>query len=201
MTMRFRQILNHLEEWLIGFLLALTTGVIFVAVVHRYLSGVPIPYLQDWLLARDFGWAQEFALICAAWMAKIGAAYGVRTGIHVGVDIVTERATGKTRELLVTLGLGAGILFSALTAWFGALFVWENGLAYAFYDTLGWDTGPYFEGSVTPDLEWPSWAVYLIIPIGGMLMGWRFLEVLIRFWRTGDLPRHQVAHVAGLEES
>jgi hypothetical protein len=32
-------------------------------------------------------------------------------------------------------------------------------------------------------------------------MAWRFLEVLLRFWRSGELPRHQVAHVAGLEEA
>ena len=199
--MKVRSFLNHLEEWSIGFLLLLTTVVIFVAVVHRYLSGVSIPYLQDWLLARDFGWAQEFALICDAWMAKIGAAYGVRTGIHVGVDLVTERATGVTRQVLVTLGLSAGLLFCVLTAWFGTRFVWENGMAYAFYTAVGVDPGPYFEGPITPDLEWPTWAVYSVIPLGGALMAWRFLEVLLRFWRSGELPRHQVAHVAGLEEA
>lgn len=199
--MRLRLLLDHLEEGVIGLLLALTTGVIFLAVVHRYLSGFPIPLLQDWLVRLDFGWAQEFALICAVWMAKIGAAYGVRTGIHVGVDLVTERAQGTLRKALVTLGLVAGLLFSALTAWYGSRFVWENGMAYAFYTAVGLDPAPYFEGPITPDLEWPTWVVYSVIPLGGLLLGWRFLEVLIGFWREGRLPRHQVAHVAGLEEA
>ena len=41
----FNKALNHLEEILISFLMAAATLVIFVAVVHRYLAGVP--YIQD----------------------------------------------------------------------------------------------------------------------------------------------------------
>jgi len=32
----FNKILNHLEEWLIAALIAVATGVVFVAVLHRY---------------------------------------------------------------------------------------------------------------------------------------------------------------------
>ncbi len=35
--------LDHLEEWLIAFLMGAATLLIFVAVVHRYLAGLPIP--------------------------------------------------------------------------------------------------------------------------------------------------------------
>jgi len=43
-----------------------------------------IPGLQDWLLSLDMGWAQELTIIMFVWMAKFGAAYGVRTGITSG---------------------------------------------------------------------------------------------------------------------
>ncbi len=191
--------LDALEEYSIAFLMALTTLVIFLAVVHRYGSGLPVPYVQDWLLRLDLGWAQEFAIICAVWMAKIGAAYGVRTGIHVGVDLLTQKLHGTAQRVVVTISLLAGLVFCLIIAWFGARFVWENGLAYALLSALGRDTGAYFEGPVTPDLEWPTWAVYSIIPLGAALMGWRFFEVLNDFWRTGHLPRHEIAHVADLE--
>jgi hypothetical protein len=39
------------------------------------------------------------------WMAKFGAAYGVRTGIHVGVDVLINRMTGRTRAKFVIFGL------------------------------------------------------------------------------------------------
>ena len=42
--------LDHLEEWIITFLMGGATMIIFFAVLHRYLAGAPIPYLQDWML-------------------------------------------------------------------------------------------------------------------------------------------------------
>jgi len=52
---------------------------------------------------------------------------------------------------------------------------------------------------VSPDLELPKWIVYLCIPLGSYLMCFRFLQVAWNFWRTGDLPHHDVAHVEGIE--
>ena len=83
--------LDHLEEWLVTFLMGAATVIIFIAVLHRYASGLAIPGVQDWLLGIDLGWAQELCIIMFVWMAKFGAAYGVRTGIHVGVDVLINR--------------------------------------------------------------------------------------------------------------
>ena len=102
------KVLDHLEEWLISTLMGLATIIIFVAVIHRYLSGMPIPGLQDWLLTLNFSWAQEATIYLFVWMAKFGAAYGVRTGIHVGVDLFINRMTDKTRAKFVLFGLLAG---------------------------------------------------------------------------------------------
>ena len=89
--------LDNLEEWLITFLIGGATLLIFVAVIHRYAAGAPIPGVQDVLLKIDLSWAQELCIYMFVWMAKFGAAYGVRTGIHVGVDVVIipkDRAVG-----------------------------------------------------------------------------------------------------------
>jgi C4-dicarboxylate transporter DctQ subunit len=48
------KILDHLEEWLIASLMAAATIVVFIAVVHRYASGLPIPALQDMLIQLNF---------------------------------------------------------------------------------------------------------------------------------------------------
>src|SRR6185503_5258838 len=82
------RILDHLEEWLIAFLMGAATLLIFVAVLHRYAAGMAIPGVQDALLKIDLSWAQELCIYMFVWMAKFGAAYGVRTGIHVGVDVM-----------------------------------------------------------------------------------------------------------------
>ncbi len=63
--------LDHLEEWLITFLMGAATVIIFAAVMHRYASGWAIPGVQDWLLGLNFCWAQELCIIMFVWMARL----------------------------------------------------------------------------------------------------------------------------------
>ncbi len=195
--MRF---LDHLEEWFITFLMAAATTIIFVAVAHRYAAGVNVPGLQDWLISLNFSWAQELCIIMFVWMAKFGAAYGVRTGIHVGVDVLINRLEDRNRAKFIVFGLASGALFTGVVGALGAHFVWENGFHYFSFKALGLSPGDVPEGPITPDLEWPTWIVYSAIPLGSSLMCFRFLQVMVAFIRTGELPHHDHGHVDGLED-
>ena len=194
------KILDHIEEWLIATLMGAATLIIFLSVTHRYMAGVSIPVVQDWLIRLNFSWAQELCIILFVWMAKFGAAYGVRTGIHVGVDVLINRMDSNLRGKFVIFGLLAGATFTGIVATLGASFVWENGMHYAAFHLFGLDTGDLPEGPTTPDLEWPTWMVYSAVPLGSSLMCFRFLQVMVGFWRTGELPHHDHGHVDGMEE-
>ncbi|KAF7599429.1 MAG: TRAP transporter permease DctQ [Candidatus Dactylopiibacterium carminicum] len=193
------KILDRLEEWLIIFLIGAATTITFIAVVHRYLAGVEIPIVQDWLLGLHLGWAQELTIILFVWMAKFGAAYGVRTGIHVGVDVAINAMQPRMRGRFVLFGLLAGAFCTGVICMLGSRFVWGNGLHAAFNHWIG-STEFVPEGPVTPDLEWPTWAVYLAVPLGSALMCFRFLQVAWIFRQTGELPHHDHAAVAGMDE-
>ena len=197
----FMRFLNHLEEWIITFLMGAATLIIFFAVMHRYLSGIAIPGLQDWLLSLNFSWAQEATIYLFVWMAKFGAAYGVRTGIHVGVDVFINWLQPKNRARFVVIGLLAGALFTGMVAILGVNFVWDNGAHHVFYKLFGLNMEGLTEGPVTPDLEWPTWIIYCAIPLGSSLMCFRFLQVAWNFIRTGELPKHDHGHVDGLESA
>ena len=177
------RLLDKLEENLIAALMAAATLIIFVAVLHRYAAGLHIPVVQDFLLSLDFSWAQELCIYLFVWMAKFGAAYGVRTGIHVGVDVLVNRLDERWRRGCILFGLGAGALFTGTVATLGARLVW----------------GLYHTTQVAADLRVPMWLVYLAIPLGSALMCFRFLQVGVAFFRTGALPKHEVAHVEGLD--
>ena len=179
------RVLDRLEEWLIATLMGAATLLIFVAVVHRYASTVPIPGVQDWLLKINLSWAQELCIYMFIWMAKFGAAYGVRTGIHVGVDVLINRLPDKYRAKFIIFGLLAGALFTGVIGTLGAQFVWD--IAHT--------------EEVSADLELPMWIVYLAIPCGSYLMCFRFLQVAWTFVRTGTLPHHDASHVEGLDEA
>ncbi len=202
MAALLNRFLNHLEEWLIATLMAVATSIIFVAVVHRYgtsssidiakwavahgLSWLspPLRAVYHWLSARDLSWIQELCIYLFIWMAKFGAAYGVRTGIHVGVDVFVARMAPARAKKVILFGLSCGALFTGLIAAFGANFVY----------------GIYRAGTVSNDMEAPMWIVYMAIPLGSSLMCFRFLQVAWHFFRTGALPHHDIGHVDGVEE-
>ncbi len=144
------KILDRLEEWIIALLMGAATLIVFIAVLHRYMAGYAIPGLQDWLLSINMTWAQELTIIMFVWMAKFGAAYGVRTGIHVGVDVLINRMGGATRRKFIMFGLAAGALFTGIIGIMGATFVWDNGAHYGIFELLGRNVDELIEGPTTP---------------------------------------------------
>ena len=194
-------VLDHLEEWLIATLIAAATGLIFVAVLHRYGAGVSIDLskwtaahgvpilpqlakgIYSWLSSLDISWAQELCIYMFIWMAKFGAAYGVRTGVHVGVDVVLNNLSTPSRRRVVLFGLLCGAFFTFVVGSFGARCVGHM----------------YSTGQQSNDLEAPMWIVYLAIPLGSYLMCFRFLQVAWAFRRTGELPHTDESHVEGVE--
>ena len=185
------RILNRLQEVIIVSLIAMATVITFVAVVHRYgasnsanlarwagVHNLPfLKYTANWvytgLVAVHLSWANELSTYMFVWMAKFGAALGVRTGIHVGVDVFVKKLSPAARKPVIVFALLCGALFTGVIGTLGALYVYE----------LDPD-------QISPELEWPSWIIYLCIPLGSYLMCFRFLQVMWRFLRTGYVP-HQ----------
>ena len=102
---------------------------------------------------------------------------------------LTSNAPGATKLTLVNDGattgydLLAGASFTAIVGTLGANYVWAIG----------------HTDQTSPDMELPLWLVYLCIPCGSYLMCFRFLQVAWTFFRTGELPKHDVAHVEGID--
>ncbi len=185
------RILNRLEEVIIVSLIAMATTLTFVAVVHRYGTSnsanlarwaalhnlLLLKYAANWvyteLAAIHLSWANELSTYMFVWMAKFGAALGVRTGIHVGVDVFVKRLSPAARKPVIVFALLCGALFTGVIGTLGAVYVYE----------LDPD-------QTSPELEWPSWIIYLCIPLGSYLMCFRFLQVMWRYLRTGYVP-HQ----------
>ena len=182
------KVLDRLEEILIASLIAGATILIFVAVTHRYALDMSAKFhfnaLYDALFKINLSWAQELCIYMFVWMAKFGAAYGVRTGIHVGVDVVINHLPPRWRFISVMFGLLAGAFFTAVVGTLGVHFVYELSKT----------------DQTSPDMEMPMWVVYLAIPCGSYLMSFRFLQVAWGFFRTGELPHHDAAHVEGVTE-
>jgi TRAP-type C4-dicarboxylate transport system permease small subunit len=198
------RILDRLEEWIIVVLIAAATAITFVAVVHRYGASnaaslsrwagmhglVALDVAADWVYTQltsiNLSWAQELATYMFVWMAKFGAALGVRTGIHVGVDVFVKQLSPAARKPVIVFALLCGALFTGIIGTLGAVYVYE----------LDPD-------ETSPELEWPSWIIYLCIPLGSYLMCFRFLQAAWRYLLTGYVPHqghgldYEAPHQAG----
>ena len=67
------------------------TLVVFVQVVMRYVFLSP------------FAWVEEVARYLLVWISSLGAAYGVKKGMHISVLFLRNRFRGYTKSV-VTLG-------------------------------------------------------------------------------------------------
>ena len=199
MVLRF---LDRFEEILISTLMAVAVVLIFVAVLHRFSIGFAadlvgfgrshdLPWLQS--AARStfkainsikLTWAQEACIYLFVWMAKFGAAYGVRLGIHVGVDVLAERLEGTARRVITTIAMSGGIVFTGLITWIGTDFVWHV----------------YKNGQTSPDLEIKMWIVYLAVPLGSALMCFRFMQALYLYLKYDYIAHHDHGVVEGIED-
>jgi len=193
--------LDKLEENLISLLMIAAVLIIFIAVCQRYSIGM-LADLIAWGRKNEYGWlvdnargayralrsvnllwAQELCIYLFVWMAKFGAAYGVRIGIHVGVDVLANRVSSSKRKALTVIALLSGALFTAIVVWIGTRFVY----------------GVAQNGTVSADLEIKMWIVYLAVPLGSTLMCFRFLQTLVTFLQTGQLPHHSHGAVPELD--
>ena len=196
------RLLDRLEETLIGVLIAAATVLIFLSVTHRFAIGFAadlvgfarahdLPALTDFARSSfkfinglKMTWAQEACIYMFVWMAKFGAAYGVRTGIHVGVDVLAERLHGPARRAITTIAMSGGVLFTAIVTWIGTDFVYHV----------------YHGGQTSPDLEVKMWLIYLAVPFGSALMCFRFVQALHLYLTTGFIAHHDHGAVDGLDE-
>ena len=82
------------------------------------------------------------------------------------------------RKPVIVFALLCGALFTGVIGTLGAIYVHDP-------------------DQVSPELEWPSWIIYLCIPLGSYLMCFRFLQAAWRFARTGALAHQR--HGTGAE--
>lgn len=143
--------LDHLEEWIIGLMLAAMTGLTFLQVVMRYGFN------------SGFGWALELTTVFFAFMIFVGISYGVRVGSHIGVDALVKMLGHGPRRAVSILAVVLSLVYVG--------FVLTGSMTYVLKMK---DVGIEFE-----DMPIERWQVLAVMPLGFALTGWRFLQILI----------------------
>ncbi|NCP39100.1 MAG: TRAP transporter small permease [Rhodoferax sp.] len=145
------KILDHLEEWVIGLMLAAMTALTFLQVVMRYVFN------------SGFSWALELTTVFFAFMIFVGISYGVRVGSHIGVDALVKMMGHNARRNVSILAVLLSLLYVGLVITGASTYVLKMK-----------DVGIEFE-----DMPIERWQVLAVMPLGFLLTGWRFVQILI----------------------
>jgi TRAP-type C4-dicarboxylate transport system permease small subunit len=132
--------------------------VLMIVVIVDMLVGVFLRYVMTWVSATfdlpsiRFFWVEEVGEWSLAWLTFIGAALGVRQGVHFAVHIVIDRFSPGLRMAVV---VGQCLLIVA----FGALVA-----------VFGWQVAELNSQSFSPALVLNLRWLYLSSVTGGVLM-------------------------------
>ena len=99
--------------------------VLMLVAIADMLTGVFLRYVMTKasvlfdLPSVRFFWVEEVGELCLAWMSFIGAAIGIRKGIHFSVQMITDRLPARARLAVFTAHYLLIAAFGALVAVFG----------------------------------------------------------------------------------
>jgi len=142
------------ERRVVALLMFLLTGAILLNVVTRY-SGNPIY------------WVDEFAVYCMVWLTFFGASVMTRLRLDFAVTMLTARLSARTAAIVRAVATLMVILFGVSLA--AMCWVWLDPAGIA---AAGFNARDYAAASFnfvyterTQTLNWPSWVLYMILPV------------------------------------
>ena len=170
MINRIDRIIVRFEVTIITVGFAIATLLLFMNVVARY------------AFDTGFTWVLEAVQYLFAWVVLVGAAYGIRAGIHLGIDILTIRFPIPVQRWLGLIAVSVCLAFALPVLWLSIEYTWK---------VWQW-------GDLSLDLQIPQWIPYLAIPVGMGLMCWHLAGVALRIWRGEQLHVGRSEHDAAL---
>ena len=155
---QLNQVLGLAEWGFIGGALALTSVLLFVNVVMRYVFLSPL------------NWVEETSLYLMVWIVFVGGSIAIRTRGHMAIDLLPLALSPPNRRLLALVVAFASLVFFAVFFWYSL----EHTLRVRSINQL------------TPVMQVPMWLTYLAMPVGSLLMALRTIQSIVRILKTED---------------
>lgn len=125
------------------------------------LLSVCLEIVMRGLFNRPQQWVSEITEYALLYVTFLGAAWLQRENGHVAVDLLTNALSERWRRYLAIVSSVLGIAIGAVFAWFGTTATINALVRGAHKPTV---------------LEFPTWIVLAVIPVGGAVLGLRFLS-------------------------
>jgi TRAP-type C4-dicarboxylate transport system permease small subunit len=114
----------------------------------------------------------ESAVYSVVWLTFIGGSAMTRLRMDFAVSLLTDHLSEKTQRIAkVIAGIGV-VAFAVLLAWMCWLWLDPLGIAQSGFDPKAYAAKSFnfIYTERTQTLNWPTWVVYMIIPIFALTM-------------------------------
>lgn len=143
--------INRCIDWIenvaMTVLMLIATVVAIVQVIARY------------VFSNSLYWSEETILYSLIIMSFVTASMGVRYGVHISVEVIQAFLGPKLTRVFRFFSSILGVIFAATLIYYGwRLFANTNNM-----------------GQLSPAMQIPVAYIYLIIPISGVFMLFRYL--------------------------
>lgn len=140
--------LSKVENGLIAALFAFNLAILFVTVVMRYVFN------------NSPTWPEEASRYVMIWIIYLGVSQSIEKNSEIKIDVLTKLIPSRWVETFTSIfATCVGLIISGLIAVVGFQF-----------------TGILMETEqVAASFSIPMWAMYLIVPISGVLMGIKYI--------------------------
>ena len=128
---------------------------VLIVLMAAMVAAVSWQVISRYVFSSPSSWTEEVARFLMIWIGVLGASYAFRTGVHLGLDILPKKLTGRSAELLKQFTAFVVVLFSltVLVVGGGSLVL------------LTWELRQY-----SAVLGLPIAFVYSVIPTAGVLI-------------------------------
>lgn len=143
-----KRIIDHAEEGLLVFLMAVMTMVAFINVITRY------------LIRYSLAFTEELVVSLFVWLTLLGTSIAFRQGAHLGFSFIVGRSPRPVQRAAIWLAAGLGVVLFGFVIYFG----------------IGQIRSERMLGTTSESLAIPQWWYTAGIPVIGVLIIARILE-------------------------
>ncbi|MEZ7173731.1 TRAP transporter small permease [Sporosarcina sp. OR05] len=133
------EFLNKLVGWVLAIMLSMMCIFIFWQVIARKLFG------------SSLTWSEEISRFLMVWVVLLGAAYALKRGELIAVELLPELLNEKGRKILFVAVCTVSMIF------------------YVILTIYGWDIAQSVKVQIAPSTGLSMFWVYLALPSGGLL--------------------------------
>ncbi|MEX4008242.1 TRAP transporter small permease [Neoaquamicrobium sediminum] len=184
---RYPELVSRIEENILATLLAIITFVSFTQVIARY--------------GFNTGWsgALEFTRVMFAWMILFGMSYGIKHGVHLGVDAFVRLLPSNLFRLAALFAAVCVFLYAFVLLYAGWLALLGVDVSTNWRQTgaIGYWTFMFDRGTGLDDLKYPlwmqetfglqdrvqRWIAYIMLPAGLALLALRAVQGFVAILR------------------